>query len=440
MEYKSVSPSLMWRPSDSLEFYYRYDDSQQDQDANTVQNMAQPDQVFCFFYEQCAQGVTTPQSGDRYDVLQNGDRHDSFFDSEMHIFNARWDISDANRLEYLFGYFTTDEEVYQDWDGTPLTLYHTERPAVYTQRSHELRLTHDADGALTYTVGAYVWNSSYRIDLLSEIGFVDFLFQALPPGTVVHVPQTVQQHTDSYAAFVEARLRLQRRLDVDARRPLHQGRERQRSDRSDHAGARHPGQPRQSLRRGMGRVHAQGGAALPRLAGPDVLRPVLEGLPFRRIQRPRQHLRRGLEALRPRDGRQLRDRYEVGVAGPAPPAQCLGLLHEVRRQAGGAERAGAGRYRPADRRAQRFIGRDHGTRDRAADDAVRRLHAERIARAARFRVQGLRRPDRRPRPDVPQAAPGTGHDGHDRANATNGTCSAARCGSPRAGTTSTSSS
>ena len=205
MEYKSISPSLMWRPSDSLEFYYRYDDSQQDQDANTVQNMAQPNQVFCDRYLQCAQGVTTPQSGDRYDVLQNGDRHDSFFDSEMHIFNARWDISDANRLEYLFGYFTTDEEVYQDWDGTPLTLYHTERPAVYTQRSHELRLTHDADGALTYTVGAYVWNSSYRIDLLSEIGFADFLFPGVVlPGTVVPVPQTVQQHTDSYAAFVEA--------------------------------------------------------------------------------------------------------------------------------------------------------------------------------------------------------------------------------------------
>ena len=80
--------------------------------------MAQPGQVFCDFYHQCAQGVTTPQSGDRYDVLQNGDRHDSFFDSEMHIFNARWDISDANRLEYLFGYFTTDEEVYQDWKSS----------------------------------------------------------------------------------------------------------------------------------------------------------------------------------------------------------------------------------------------------------------------------------------------------------------------------------
>jgi iron complex outermembrane receptor protein len=206
LDYSSVSPSFVWKPMENLEVYYRFDKSWQDQDSNTVNNNAQPDQVFCFFYNQCAVSVDTPQSGDRYTVLQNdtegGDARDSFFDTDMHVFQVGWDLSDDYRVDYLFGYFKTDEKVYQDWDGTPLTLYHTERPAQYAQRTHELRLTYDGDGPIKYTIGAYAWNSTYRIDLLSFIGFGDFLF-GLPAGTVLTGPQTVQQHTDSYAGFFE---------------------------------------------------------------------------------------------------------------------------------------------------------------------------------------------------------------------------------------------
>jgi iron complex outermembrane receptor protein len=200
----TFSPSVVYRPTDSLEFYYRFDRNEQEQDANTVLNLAQPNQMFCFYYDQCAQSVTSPQSGDRYVVLQDEPGKDANFDSDMHILNARWDVAAGYRLEYLFGYFTTDEKVRQDWDGTPLTLYHTDRPAQYVQRSHEIRLTHATDSALSYTVGAYAWNSNYRIDLLSYIGFFDFFF-GLPPGTVGVVPisQTVAQHTDSYAGFFE---------------------------------------------------------------------------------------------------------------------------------------------------------------------------------------------------------------------------------------------
>ena len=201
-EYKSVSPSFTWKPAENLELYYRFDKSWQDQDANVVLNMAQADQAFCFYYNQCAQGLENPQSGDRYVVLQDGDDpYQSYFDSDMHVANARWDVSDNNRVVYVFGLFKTDEQVYQDWDGTPLTLYHTDRPAEYEQTSHELRFTHTGE-RLSYTVGAYYWNSEYNIDLLSYIGFGDLLF-GLPAGTVLEVPQSVEQETDSTAVFFE---------------------------------------------------------------------------------------------------------------------------------------------------------------------------------------------------------------------------------------------
>ena len=212
-DFSSISPSILWRPTEDLEFYYRYDRNEQDQDSNTVLNFAQPDQLFCFYYGQCAPSLTTPQSGDRYVVLQDEPGDNAFFDSDMHIFNARWDAAPGYRLDYLFGYFTTEEAVTQDWDGTPLTLYHTDRPATYAQRSHELRLTHVTDSPLSYTLGAYYWKSNYRIDLLSFIGFGDAIgFWTCPPPApgqphtpcfVLSVPQTVAQHTESYAGFFE---------------------------------------------------------------------------------------------------------------------------------------------------------------------------------------------------------------------------------------------
>jgi len=201
-DYRSVSPSVLWRPTRNLEFYYRFDKSWQDQDANVLLNMAQPDQAFCFFYNQCAQSVTSPQSGDRYVVLVNGEDPNAYMDSETHIFNAKWNVTNDYLVEYIFGSLKTDEGVYQDWDGTPLTLYHTDRPAEYSQISHELRLTATPGDRLSYTIGAYVWNSEYRIDLVSYIGFGDFLY-GLPPGTLLTVPQSVKQKTDSYAAFFE---------------------------------------------------------------------------------------------------------------------------------------------------------------------------------------------------------------------------------------------
>ena len=201
-DYRSVSPSVLWRPTSNLEFYYRFDKSWQDQDSNVLHNMAQPDQAFCFFYNQCAQSVTRPQSGDRYTVLVDGEDPNAYMDTETHIFNAKWNVTDDYLIEYIFGSLESDEAVYQDWDGTALMLYHTDRPSTYSQISHELRLTATPGDRLSYTIGAYFWNSDYRIDLTSYIGFGDFLY-GLPAGTILTVPQTVKQDTDSYAVFFE---------------------------------------------------------------------------------------------------------------------------------------------------------------------------------------------------------------------------------------------
>lgn len=208
-----MNAAIKFEPVENVQLYYRFDRDWIDQDAAVIQNVASPDQVWCFFYNQCAADEDTPQGGSRYVSVQNDPDFGAWFNSSLHVASAKWEIGSGYSVDYLFGHFRTDEDGRWDFDGTPLTLYHTQRPQQYRQTSHELRLSYDNDGALSYTAGLYLYNSRYHIDNFSFIGFGDFLF-GLPPGTVLDVPQEVGQKTRSYAAFFEGDLNVTDALTV----------------------------------------------------------------------------------------------------------------------------------------------------------------------------------------------------------------------------------
>jgi iron complex outermembrane recepter protein len=217
-EYFSVSPSFTFRPTEDIDIYYRFDRTRQKQDADILHNMARPDQLFCFFYNQCAESLTVPQSGSRYVGLQEGalntdgvyQPYENYFATKLHIANVHWNVNDSYSVDYIFGDFETDEKTYQDWDGTPWTLYHTDRPATWSQRSHELRLNFGGE-RLHYTAGVYVWDADYYIDNIGYIGFFNAFFPeffpaATPIGSTdpIAAPQSVAQSTESRAVFFEA--------------------------------------------------------------------------------------------------------------------------------------------------------------------------------------------------------------------------------------------
>ena len=206
-EYTQITLNSLFQVSENLEVELTLTDEQQDQDAHTALNLGGATTWWCAVYGQCSPGLGVPQSGDRYTVYNNEPkRRDASFESFTGIIEVRWDISDNHKLDYILGRKTTDEVVDQDWDGTPLTLYHTDRNAEYEQTSHEIRLTSDLDGSLNYVVGVYKWDSEYTIPMESRIGFFD-LFGAVPtqdPLIVVPIYNYTHQETDSIAAFFEA--------------------------------------------------------------------------------------------------------------------------------------------------------------------------------------------------------------------------------------------
>jgi iron complex outermembrane receptor protein len=207
-DFSALGVQLLLNPTPNLELSFSFDDQNTRQDPPQLHNLAKPSDLFCAVYGQCRVDLTTPQSGDRYVSVSNGPlEKNAFFDMNLGIARATYDLGSDLEVNYIYGRMETDEGITQDFDGTPLTLYDTDRPATYHQDTHELRLSKGGAGPLTFVVGGYYWDSAYTIDLVSYIGFAI-------PNTILAIPQTVRQTTKSYAAFFEGDYKISDRLTV----------------------------------------------------------------------------------------------------------------------------------------------------------------------------------------------------------------------------------
>ncbi len=230
-DYETYGINLLWKASDSLELEFSYQKEDINQDTPPLLNTGQDRHLFCnntgqlpgndVDYGFCSPSLDRPITGDRLEVANVGLRPptdpatrdnpivasatadaipaalDASFETDFYTFEARWDINDDYRIDYLFGRWESEEEIVSNWDGTPEFLYGTNRPADYEQDTHELRLTYDSGGKLTFVGGLYYWDSEYSIDLNSWVGFP-------VPGTILDIYQFSEQTTESVAAFFEA--------------------------------------------------------------------------------------------------------------------------------------------------------------------------------------------------------------------------------------------
>lgn len=219
VDYQSYGINLLFNANENLEFEYTYQDEETEQDTPPLLNVAQPGTLFCDSFGLCAESVSTPSSGDRYEVntqffvpttassspdgivtspiadLTQIDP-EATFDAETHIFETRWSINENLQLNYIYGSYETEETIISNWTAEAVMLFGTDRPAEYEQESHELRLSYDAGGALSFVAGGYYWESEYDIRLRSWITFS-------VPDTVLDIPQNTHQETDSTALFFE---------------------------------------------------------------------------------------------------------------------------------------------------------------------------------------------------------------------------------------------
>jgi iron complex outermembrane receptor protein len=209
----AIGGQVLITPTDKFEVSLSYDHQKTEQDPSQLVAVNRDTDAFCVYYAQCSPSPGVPTSGDPYVSLGNGPLgHNARFELDLAIGKAKYDLTDSLSLIYILGHLRTDEGVTQDWDSSPFTLYHTDRPAKWRQTTHEVRVAQGAGGPLTYVLGGYLWDSNYTIDLKNYIGF-------LAPYPLVTSFQNVRQTNKSWAVFGEADYRVlpQLKLTLGAR-------------------------------------------------------------------------------------------------------------------------------------------------------------------------------------------------------------------------------
>jgi iron complex outermembrane recepter protein len=195
-EFYAVSGALLFEPTDNLDIQVSYDHQKTKQDPPQLLAVNKSTDLFCAAYAQCSSTPGEPTSGDRFVSVSNGrlDKN-ATFKLDMAVAKATYDVGSDMQLDYILGWLKTDETITQDFDTTPFTLYHTDRPARWRQTTNELRLTKGGSGPVTFVLGAYLWDSEYTINLKNYIGF------AAPP--LLTSAQDVTQTNKSWAIYGE---------------------------------------------------------------------------------------------------------------------------------------------------------------------------------------------------------------------------------------------
>lgn len=169
-DFRSIGGQLLLTPTSQLEISLSYDHQLTRQDPPQLSALAKPTDLFCAAFQYCSPVPTEPITGDRYVSISNAPVDKSArFQLDMAIGKAKLELGSDLDLEYILGWLKTSESINQDFDSTPQTLYHTDRPARWRQVTNEVRLVKGGGGPLTFVLGGYQWFSKYTINLLSLI-------------------------------------------------------------------------------------------------------------------------------------------------------------------------------------------------------------------------------------------------------------------------------
>lgn len=158
-----------------------------------VSNIANSSELFCAFEpaEECNRNTTT----DLYTVF--GDTAKSTYKAPDATLHMNFDLGGV-KITSITGWRHSREKQTQDFDGSSVDLYYTDRRQHYTQWSQELRLSGNLFDGFDYVVGGYLFDSKYDLTQWTRVFGFD---SSIPPTEFDTNPQYVKGRTESYAVF-----------------------------------------------------------------------------------------------------------------------------------------------------------------------------------------------------------------------------------------------
>jgi iron complex outermembrane receptor protein len=107
-------------------------------------------------------GGVNRSDDDLYTVYSSFDQYSELRTDAVTI-HANWQISDSHRLAFVFGDRETEEQAFNEFDGTSTDVFWTDRPTLENQTSYEFRLESDWSDSLRSTFGLFLWESDYTL-------------------------------------------------------------------------------------------------------------------------------------------------------------------------------------------------------------------------------------------------------------------------------------
>ncbi|SMQ69323.1 iron complex outermembrane recepter protein [Altererythrobacter xiamenensis] len=194
----NVGATLLVEPSPSLEILLTAEYSEIGGDP-AVSSLSNDNDVLCI-----ALGAVIPEQCNRntkedlYTVFSN-ELGSIDFDEVALSGQVNWEIGDLT-LTSITALRDSDERVIQDFDGTSIPFFQTDRAQDYRQFSQELRVGGEFFEGVSGVLGLFYWENEYQLDQTTT----------LPGGAQVN-PMTDHQ-TESFAIFGDFDVSLTDRL------------------------------------------------------------------------------------------------------------------------------------------------------------------------------------------------------------------------------------
>ena len=166
-----MTADVLFQPNDNFEFRLIYDYIDDDTPTRPLSAIIAPGEGF--YGLACINPATGTDSGeclggvnrsddDLYTVYSSFDQYSELRTDAVTI-HANWQISDRHRLAFVFGDRETEEQAFNEFDGTSTDVFWTDRPTLENQTSYEFRLESDWSDSLRSTFGLFLWESDYTL-------------------------------------------------------------------------------------------------------------------------------------------------------------------------------------------------------------------------------------------------------------------------------------
>lgn len=172
----TLDADFRWQPTDTLDIRLKGGYTDVSGTTNPTLDISGPKSLWCTLLGQCSSAPGESLSGDPQKGVT--EFHDTDLNLEQHSFisDINWELAEDYTLTYIFGWVDIEDDSYFDFDGTALDLYRAFKPTEYTQKSHELRLTHD-DDVFSWQAGLYYWDAdSFSFNQATVFGGASLLF------------------------------------------------------------------------------------------------------------------------------------------------------------------------------------------------------------------------------------------------------------------------